>query len=64
MNPRFTVGQQVEFFPDITQDRSAGGLFEIIKQMPFESDGHKYRIRNAAGVERIATERQLELASG
>lgn len=61
MPPKFAAGQQVRYFPAITQDRKSGGVFEVVKQQPLESGDYQYRIRNQAGVERIASELQLEV---
>jgi hypothetical protein len=58
--PKFVVGNHVHYSPDITQDRKSGGRFEVVWQMPFEGVEHRYRIRNADGVERIAPEHQLD----
>ena len=59
-DPKFAAGQTVRYFPTVFQDRASGGLFEVVRQMPLEKEGYQYMIRSAAGVERIATELQLE----
>ena len=48
------------YSPGIRQDRHSGGLFEIVCLLPVENAGFSYRIRDAAGRERIALEYQLE----
>jgi hypothetical protein len=58
--PKFAAGAQVRYSPDITQDRKSGGVFEIVRMLPLESNGYQYRIRNSLGVERIASESQLD----
>jgi hypothetical protein len=60
MAPRFAAGASVVYSPDITQDRQSGGLFEVICLLPLESAGYCYRIKDAAGRERVAREYQLE----
>ena len=63
MAPKFTVGAQVLYSPDITQDRQSGGLFEVVRLLPLEQGGYFYQIKNAAGRERVAPEHQLESAA-
>ena len=60
MTPRFAAGASVIYSPGIRQDRQSGGLFEIVCLLPVEDTGFSYRIRDAAGRERIALEYQLE----
>jgi hypothetical protein len=63
MPPRFAVGAQVVYSPDITQDRQSGGLFVVMRLLPVEKGGYSYRIKDAAGRERVAPEYQLETAA-
>jgi hypothetical protein len=63
MSAKFAVGAHVLYFPDVTQDRQSGGLFEITRLLPLEQSGYSYRIKNAAGRERVAQEHQLENAA-
>jgi hypothetical protein len=63
MAPRFAVGAEVVYSPDITQDRRSGGLFVVMRLLPVESGGYSYRIKDAAGQERVAPEHQLESAT-
>jgi len=60
--PKFAMGDNVLYRPDITQDRESGaGFFEVVRLMPDEGAGRSYRIRNVAnGHERIAREHQLD----
>jgi hypothetical protein len=60
--PKYAAGDRVQYNPDFTQDRLSGaGLFEIVRSMPIEANGHSYRIKSETdGHERIAREHQLE----
>ena len=59
--PHYAAGDRVHYNPDFTQDRHGTGLYEIIRSMPIEANGHSYQIKSEAdGHERIAREYQLE----
>jgi hypothetical protein len=60
--PQYAAGDRVQYNPDFTQDRQSGaGLYEIVRSMPIEANGHSYRIKSKTdGHERIAREHQLD----
>ena len=62
MTHRYPVGARVRLsFP---QRNAAAGSYEVVRQLPFSSDGElQYRIKNAAeDYERVAKESDLERA--
>ena len=56
----FKAGQAVNYLPRFAQELNSGGRFAVVRKLPDEGHGNHYRIKNAAGVERVVPEEQLE----
>ncbi|CAH2599556.1 conserved protein of unknown function [Rhodovastum atsumiense] len=62
---KFTVGQEVSFLPSASDFNVPRGTYRIVRQLPLESSGYAYRVKNVNdGHERIIAESQLAAGSG
>jgi hypothetical protein len=65
VQPKFAVGQSVEFLPSRMDMHVPRGLYTIVRQLPVESSERQYRVKNASdGHERIMRESQLAPGNG
>lgn len=61
---KFTIGQDVTFLPSAMDFNVPRGTYRIVRQLPMETGGFHYRVKNVSdGHERIIREAQL-MASG
>jgi len=64
MPHRFIVGQDVRLIPSMYARSAANGAYKVIRQLPFEGEEHRYRIKSAAeNFERVVRESELERAA-
>jgi len=60
---KYAPGQSVRFSPNRNEDRSARGIYTIVRRLPEEGNVPQYRIKaKTDGRERIVPESQLERA--
>ena len=58
---KFSIGQNVRFSPDRSQERSSGGRFKIVRLLPESGSVLQYRVKSQAdGHERVVREDQLD----
>jgi hypothetical protein len=58
---KFSVGQTLNFSPDVGEDRASKGRYKVVRQLPETGNMLQYRIKNETdGQERVVREDQVE----
>jgi hypothetical protein len=58
---KFSVGQTLNFSPDLGEDKKSKGRYKVVRQLPETDNVLQYRIKSETdGQERIVREYQIE----